>query len=118
MDQKYIDDAVKEYISFFENNPFDRHGYTFLIADSRLEPMEKDYLLIQATTMYLRNEEKRKIQTDSFEGKLHTESKHGSLGCFGGQQFDAELDTKQGLVKVRFLVSEQTGMYRASSSWN
>lgn len=68
--------------------------------------------------MYLRNESKRKVETDSFEGKVYTKGQHDSLGNFGGQRFDAELDTKSGLVKIRFLVSEQTGSYRSSSMVN
>ena len=116
MDEKYITEAVNEYSNYFEDNSLHRWGITFLVADSRLGEVEKDYLLIKATTMYLRDEKNRAILTDTIDGKLSTQGNYWSLGSFAGQRFDAQLDTEQGRVNVRFLVSEQTGMYKRSQT--
>ena len=118
MDTKYICDAVEEYFHYFEDNPLNRWGITFLVADSRLGNLEKDYLLVKATTMYLRNENDKEVKTDSIEGKLFTKGDYCSLGSFDGQRFDAELETEHGRVNVRFLVSEQTGMHKISRTLN
>ena len=66
-------------------------------------------LMIQATEMYLNGEEERKVKSQSFEGKLCTERRYELLGEFGGQRFDAELETAHGKDKATFLVNEQTG---------
>ncbi len=95
-----------------------RWGYTFLLTDSRLSAAERFYLLGEATEMYLKNEEERAIKLDSLEGRLYTRGQYDSLGNFGGQRFDAELEIARGKVKVRFLVSEQTGEGRKSGYAN
>lgn len=99
-----------------ENDAYFRWGYTFLVADSKLSWSDSEYLILQATEMYLRNEDKRKIGTDSLEGLISTEGKWDSLGCFGGQRFEAEVETSRGKAYIRFLVNEQTGA-RTSSSY-
>ncbi len=95
-----------------------RWGYTFLLADGRLTAAERSYLLGEATKMYLVNEEERAVRLDSLEGRLYTKGQYDSLGHFGGQRFDAELDTSRGKVKLRFLVSEQSGEEQKSGYVN
>lgn len=86
-----------------------RWGYTFLRTDTRLSFEDRHYLLGQATEMYLDNEEERAIKTDTLEGRLTTQGRWDSLGSFGGQRFEAEIESKPGKVKLCFLVSEQSG---------
>lgn len=80
----------------------------FLRAASYIPEDEVKDLMVQAVEMYLQGEAERKIKSSSFEGKLCTEQKYEVLGEFGGQRFDAELETIYGRDKATFLVSEQT----------
>ncbi len=95
-----------------------RWGYTFLIADAKLRGDDRLYLLREATEMYLGNEDERPLKTDSLEGRLTTQGKYDSLGSFGGQRFDAEVETDKGKAKVRFLVEERTGKNISSGMVN
>ena len=85
-----------------------RWGYTFLRTSSRLPSEDVTYLMIQATEMYLLGEEERKVVTSSYKARLYTEKRYELLGQFGGQRFDADLDTIYGNDSLTFLVNEQT----------
>ena len=84
-------------------------GYAFLRGDSRTNLGEKERLLLEAIDMYYLDEEKRYVQGDSYEGVVTTERKWGLIGSFGGQVFDAEVDTNSGRSHLRFLVQDRTG---------
>ena len=86
-----------------------RWGYTFLQTDSRVPLEDRINLIKQSTVMYLRNENERELQIDTYEGLLSTEGKHEIIGNYGGQRFDAELQTNEGKAHLKFIVSEQTG---------
>ena len=92
-----------------EGLSYSRWGFIFLVPDSRLSKPECDYLARQANQMYFRNETRRNLATDFFEGVISTEGRYDSLGCFSGQRFDAELNTLKGKVNVRFIIDERTG---------
>lgn len=85
-----------------------RWGYVFLRASSHLSEDDIKYLMTQSVEMYLEGEDERNVKGDNYQGKLFTESKYEVLGEFGGQRFDAEMDTIYGRDKTTFLVSEQT----------
>ena len=95
-----------------------RWGYVFLRTASHITTEEMRGLMVQAVEMYLKGEEERRIKSSSFEGKLHTEGRYELLGDFGGQRFDAELETADGKDEATFLVNEQTGGRVASFSRN
>ena len=95
-----------------------RWGFTFLRADSRLSYDDRHYLMQEATEMYLKNEEERQVKTDTLEGRLYTKGQHDSLGSFGGQRFDAEIELNLGKAKVRFLVNEQTNTSQSGGMVN
>lgn len=95
-----------------------RWGYTFLRTASHIPHDEIVDLMVQATEMYLNGEEERNVKSLSFEGKLRTEMRYELLGEFGGQRFDAELETACGRDKAEFLVNEQTGGRGAHLSRN
>lgn len=86
-----------------------RWGYVFLRTSSHLANEEMSSLMMEATEMYLLGEEERKVKSDQFEGRLYTERRYEILGEFGGQRFDADLDTIYGTDKAAFIVNEQTG---------
>ncbi len=85
-----------------------RWGYVFLRAASHMDSGDVTYLMTQAVEMYLRGEDRRSVTRSNFEGSLYTEQKYELLGEFGGQRFDAELETISGRDRAAFLVSEQT----------
>ena len=58
--------------------------------------------------MYLAGENRRAVQGDGYDGVLSTEQSFQVVGTFSGVRFDAELQTGDGPINVRFLVSEQT----------
>lgn len=86
-----------------------RWGFTFLQGSSRLSEDEKFALMDLSTIMYLRQEQKKLLKSKNYDGILWTEGKVGSLGCYGGQVFEAEVENDKGRCTLRFLVSEQTG---------
>lgn len=49
MNQKYLEGVLKEYGDFWDENPFDRWGFTFLRGDPRLDNDDRNYLLTLAT---------------------------------------------------------------------
>ena len=73
---------------------FTPKGDTRYISTSHVPELEE--LLVQAVEMYLMDEEERIVKTSNYEGKLYTQRRHEILGGFGGQRFDAELETAQG----------------------
>ncbi|MSQ05926.1 MAG: hypothetical protein EXR54_03085 [Dehalococcoidia bacterium] len=85
-----------------------RWGYVFLRSTSHVSMDELRALMLQAVEMYLNGEEQRKVHGDAFDGRLSTEQKYELLGEFGGQRFDADLETPYGHDQASFLVSEQT----------
>lgn len=95
-----------------------RWGYTFLRTASHLNQEELTNLMIEATEMCLSGEEERKLKSDNFEGKIWTMYRYEVLGNFGGQRFDAELETIHGRDTATFLVSEQTGGHGSGFSRN
>lgn len=85
-----------------------RWGYVFLRATSYIPEEEAKELMIQAAEMYLSGDSQRNVKSSSFQGKLSAEQKYEVLGEFGGQRFDADLETIYGRDQATFLVSEQT----------
>ena len=85
-----------------------RWGYVFLRAASYMAEDDVKYLMTQAVEMYLEGEDQRNIRGSNFEGRLSTEAKYELLGEFGGQRFDAEIESIYGRDNATFLVSEQT----------
>ncbi len=85
-----------------------RWGYVFLRASSHLAEDDVMQLMTQAVEMYLQGEDERNVKGSNYDGKLYTERKYELLGEFGGQRFDADMDTIYGRDKTTFLVSEQT----------
>ena len=85
-----------------------RWGYVFLRAASSMGEDDVRNLMIQAVEMYLEGEDQRSIRGSNFEGRLTTEGKYELLGEFGGQRFDAEVESIYGRDSATFLVSEQT----------
>lgn len=90
------------------NNNY-RWGFTFLVSDSRVSEIDRNYLLREATVMYLCNESEQVLKTDTLEGRLTTQGKYDVLGSFSGQRFDAEVETNTGKAYLKFLVDERTG---------
>ena len=86
-----------------------RWGCAFLRTTSHVPENELQELMVQAVEMYLMDEEERIVKSSNYEGKLYTQRRHEILGGFGGQRFDAELETTQGRDSATFLVNEQTG---------
>ena len=75
----------------------------FLRTTSRVPDIELEELMVQAVEMYLMDGEERNVKTTYYEGKLYTQRSHEILGGFGGQRFDAELETTQGRDSATFL---------------
>lgn len=85
-----------------------RWGYVFLRAPSFLNSDDRDSLMTTAVEMYLTGEPERDIESENYEGRVYTERRFEMLGEFGGQRFDAELETAHGRDTATFLVNEQT----------
>ena len=85
-----------------------RWGYVFLRAPNFLSSEDRDSLMTTAVEMYLSGEPERDIESDGYEGRVYTERRFEMLGEFGGQRFDAELETAHGRDTATFLVNEQT----------
>ena len=87
-----------------------RWGFTFLMGSSLLSNEEKLDLVSKATLLYLNGEERMEVGGGGYEGVLFTKYEWKVIGAFGGQQFDAILDTDadKEKLRLRFLVSEQT----------
>ena len=79
----------------------------FLKPDSRLSYQDRIYLMTSAASMCFNEETERKVTGENFEGVLYTKGKHYNLGMFGGQQFEADLDTNDGQSSIRFLVARK-----------
>mgnify|MGYP001457574432 FL=1 len=86
-----------------------RWGYVFLRTAAYMRNEDLEELMVQAVEMYLAGEDSREIKQPAYEGRLYTERKHELLGGFGGQRFDADLETVRGKDNATFLVNEQTG---------
>ena len=86
-----------------------RWGYVFLRTASHISNDDLEDLMVQAVEMYLAGEDSREIKQPEYEGRLYTERRHELLGGFGGQRFDADLETLRGQDSATFLVNEQTG---------
>jgi hypothetical protein len=97
-----------------------RWGYTFLMGTSRLDEEQRLKLVARATLLYLAGEERADIEEDAYQGVLYTTYEWKVVGGFGGQQFDAilESDLDEGRIHLRFLVSEQTLKAGAAYSAN
>ncbi|MBI2125242.1 hypothetical protein HYV87_01615 [Candidatus Woesearchaeota archaeon] len=93
-----------------------RWGVTFCSTYGAI-PEEVQYeLLREATKMYLRDEQQKDIKTDSVEGRISTEGKYQTIGAYGGQRFDAEVDVDDITAKLSFLVCELSGKRISKSS--
>jgi hypothetical protein len=84
-----------------------RWGTVYLIADPRLVEDVRLEILVEAAEMYLAHEKKRKIKGDDYEGKITTERKYRTLGCYGGYEYHAELDTPNGKSETTFILMQQ-----------
>ena len=84
-----------------------RWGITFLKGCSGLTEREKNYLIGEATILFLKEEEIKKIKTETLEGYIST-GRPGVLGCFSGMQYDAIIETNKGKYDLSFLVSDLT----------
>ncbi len=85
-----------------------RWGYVFLRAPNFLSGEDRDSLMTTAVEMYLSGEPERDIESEGYEGRVYTERRFEMLGEFGGQRFDAEIETARGRDTATFLVNEQT----------
>ena len=87
-----------------------RWGFTFLLGNSLLSNDEKLDLVAKATLLYLNGEERTEVSGAGYQGVLYTNHEWKVIGAFGGQQFDAILDSDadKEKLRLRFLVSEQT----------
>jgi len=87
-----------------------RWGFTFLLGNSLISHEEKLKLVVEATALFLRGQDRTDVQGPGYEGVLFTRHEWKVIGGFSGQQFDAEIETDadKGKVRLRFLVSEQT----------
>lgn len=83
-----------------------RWGYWFLIGNSRLSEEDRFSLVEDAISMYLSDTGRKKVKGDDYEGVLTTKGQYDMLGAFGGQRFEAELDSSTGKIKLRFLINE------------
>ena len=91
------------------NNSGFRWGITFLTTSTAISEESREELFYHATGMYLRKEGEREVKEGDYEGMVSTIWKYDVLGSFAGVRFDADLETEKGKIKLRFLVSEQTG---------
>jgi hypothetical protein len=82
-------------------------GTVYLTADPRLVEDARLEILVEAAEMHLANEKKRKIKGEDYEGKITTERKYKALGCYGGYEYRAELDTSHGKSETTFLIMQQ-----------
>jgi|SRR3989338_10303977 len=94
-----------------------RWGFIFLFSDNHLSLEEKLDVADEAVDMYLKGEDKRNVKFENSEGQVYTKGKYGMLGCYGGQIFNAEIDTPTGFSKLAFLVNEQTGTEYGNSGY-
>ncbi|QQG38575.1 MAG: hypothetical protein HYS32_03135 [Candidatus Woesearchaeota archaeon] len=84
-----------------------RWGITFLQTDTNVSWEDREVLMVMATQMYLRKERTRRVNLETFEGRISTKGKYELLVTFYGQRFDAEGDTEEGKANLRFLVTEK-----------
>ncbi len=91
-----------------ENSP--RWGFVYLRTTTIIPSEERDWLLGEASEMYLKDETQRKVSGDSYEGRIYTHKEWGTLAELSGQKFYAELDTTKGRVEIEFLVNVRTGI--------
>jgi hypothetical protein len=82
-------------------------GTVYLLADPCLVEEVRLEILVEAAEMHLGNEKKRKIKGDNYDGKITTERKYRMLGCYGGYEYRAELDTLHGKAETTFLIMQQ-----------
>jgi hypothetical protein len=92
-----------------------RFGITYLLGDARLTCEEKDDLLFEATRMYLEKEDESEVKGENFEGVIYTRRQHAQIGTYSGIQFDADIDTNDGKINLRFLVNELTDNLRKAN---
>ena len=88
-----------------------RWGITFLQGNPLLYELgqeTRDYLMGQATEMYLEGKSGRRLQNDEIEGTLITEGEYAVLGIFSGQEFKAHIDSDYGDFDISFIVDERT----------
>jgi hypothetical protein len=90
-----------------------RWGFSFLRSDMKLSYEERIELVEKATEMYLNKEMSREVKGDSYEGNIVTKGEHQMLGEFGGQRFDAVIDTNKGKARLEFLITE-----KINPNWN
>lgn len=90
-----------------------RCGITFLSRNGPLGEEGRLLLVSNAIQMHYSQEKERKVKTDTFEGRIYTDFKHQTLSCFGGQRFDARIETNDGKVDLAFLVCDLTDRHKA-----
>ncbi len=88
-------------------------GYAFLIANSRLYEKERQSVLRSAVDMFRENTLERKVRGQTFEGIISSKGEYKLLGSFGGQEFNAHLETDRGKIYISFLISEKLAEYMA-----
>ncbi len=89
-----------------------RWGYAFLQTDGRLSELERISLIEEAVDMYLTESPRRKVEAETYSGMIER-GNYGLIGCFGGVEYKARVDTKEGEANIRFLVNEP-----AKAQWN
>jgi hypothetical protein len=58
------------------------------------------------------------VRGDTFAGRRYTEQRYEMLGDFGGQRFDADLESTYGRDQASFLVNEQAAVMASAISRN
>lgn len=74
--------------------------------NGRLPMQDKMRLLGEAGLMYFRGGIEKRVAGEHYEGTIKTTGRYQMLVDFGGQRFDAELETTYGKANFTFLISE------------
>lgn len=87
-----------------------RWRYTFLDVNGSISYSSKMSIVEEAILMHYNSSNKRckRVKLCEYEGVISTNFKYQSIGIFGGQRFDAEVESKNGKVKLAFIISSQT----------
>jgi len=101
---------LSKSMAWFPGITVDRWGIIFQITDSRLTEEERFEITTEAVIAYLRDEHIRRIKGETYEGMIENTRKYDVIGCFGGYRFEVDVDTNHGSQRLRFIVTELTGI--------